>query len=81
MGIALYAPAVVLSLILGWSEQITVIVMAAVVIAYAVPGGIRAVTWTDVQQMLLIILGVVVAFLTAILSLPAGRLGRRCVLT
>ena len=70
VGIALYAPAVVLSLILGWSEQITVIVMAAVVIAYAVPGGIRAVTWTDVQQMLLIFLGVVVAFLTAILSLP-----------
>ncbi len=71
VGLALYAPAVVLSLILGWSEQITVIVMAAVVIAYAVPGGIRAVTWTDVQQMILIFIGLVVAFLTAILLLPS----------
>ena len=54
VGIALYAPAVVLSVILGWSERVTVLIMAGVVIAYAVPGGIRAVTWTDVQQMMLI---------------------------
>ncbi|MBI4443023.1 MAG: sodium:solute symporter [Acidobacteria bacterium] len=71
VGIALYAPAVVLSVILGWSERVTVLIMAGAVIAYAVPGGIRAVTWTDVQQMMLIFLGVITAFLTAIVLLPA----------
>ena len=71
VGLALYAPAVVLAVILGWSERVTVILMAAVVISYVVPGGIRAVTWTDVQQMLLIFLGIVGAFLLAIWSLPS----------
>ena len=51
-GLALYAPAVVLSVILGWPERVTVVIMAVVVLAYAVPGGIKAVTWTDVQQMM-----------------------------
>jgi SSS family transporter len=69
-GLALYAPAVVLSVILGWPERMTVILMAAIVLCYAVPGGIKAVTWTDVQQMMLIFLGVITAFATAILLLP-----------
>ncbi|MBI4464615.1 MAG: sodium:solute symporter, partial [Acidobacteria bacterium] len=72
VGLALYAPAVVLSVILGWSERFTVILMAAIVIAYVVPGGIRAVTWTDVQQMMLIFLGVIGALTLAILLLPRG---------
>lgn len=70
VGLALYAPAVVLSVIFGWSERATVIIMAAIVLGYAVPGGIKAVTWTDVQQMLLIFLGVFAAFLTAIYLMP-----------
>ncbi|HEY7679438.1 MAG TPA: sodium:solute symporter [Terriglobia bacterium] len=71
VGLALYAPAVVLSVILGWSERATVLIMAAVVLAYAVPGGVKAVTWTDVQQMMLIFLGVICAFLTAVYLMPA----------
>ena len=70
VGLALYAPAVVLSVILGWSERITVLLMAGIVIAYTVSGGIRAVTWTDVQQMMLIFLGIAGAFLTALFLLP-----------
>jgi SSS family transporter len=70
VGLALYAPAVVLSIILGWSEQITVLISAAVAIAYTVPGGIKAVTWTDVQQMILIVGGIAGAFVTALLLLP-----------
>jgi SSS family transporter len=69
-GLALYAPAVVLSVILGWPERVTVVIMAVVVLAYAVPGGIKAVTWTDVQQMMLIFLGVIAAFTTAVVLLP-----------
>lgn len=70
VGLALYAPAVVLSVILGWSERATILIMAGIVIAYAVPGGIKAVTWTDVQQMLVIFLGIGAAFFTAIRLLP-----------
>ncbi len=69
-GLALYAPAVVLSVIMGWPERFTVIIMAVIVLAYAVPGGIKAVTWTDVQQMILIFLGVIAAFTTALVLLP-----------
>ncbi len=71
VGLALYAPAVVLSVILGWNERITVLIMAVIVLSYAVPGGIKAVTWTDVQQMVLIFLGLVFAFVTAIVLMPA----------
>jgi Na+/proline symporter len=70
VGLALYAPAVVLSVILGWSERATVLIMAGIVLAYAVPGGIKAITWTDVQQMLLIFLGIIAALVTAVLLLP-----------
>ena len=71
VGLALYAPAVVMSVILGWSERATVLIMAGIVLAYAVPGGVKAVTWTDVQQMMLIFLGVFAAFLTAVYLMPA----------
>jgi len=71
VGLALYAPAVVLSVIFGWSERATVLIMAGIVLSYAVPGGVKAVTWTDVQQMLLIFLGVITAFLTALYLMPA----------
>lgn len=70
VGLALYAPAVVLSVILGWSERVTVLIMAGVVISYAVPGGIKAVTWTDVQQMMLIFLGIIGAFCAAVWLMP-----------
>jgi Na+/proline symporter len=71
VGLALYAPAVVLSVILGWSERVTVLIMAGVVVSYAVPGGIKAVTWTDVQQMMLIFLGIIGAFFAAIWLMPS----------
>ena len=71
VGLALYAPAVVLSVIFGWSERITVLIMAGIVLSYAVPGGVKAVTWTDVQQMMLIFFGVIVAFLTALYLMPS----------
>jgi Na+/proline symporter len=70
VGLALYAPAVVLSVIFGWSERITVLIMAGIVLSYAVPGGVKAVTWTDVQQMMLIFFGLIVAFLTALFLMP-----------
>lgn len=72
VGLALYAPAVVLSMLLGWPERWTVLVMGTLVIIYTVFGGIKAVTWTDVQQMAIMFLGITTAFIAAIVMLPKG---------
>src|SRR6202142_1999119 len=48
--LSLYAPAVVLSIILGWSDRWTTVMMGLLVITYTSLGGIKAVTWADVQQ-------------------------------
>ncbi|HUA20694.1 MAG TPA: sodium:solute symporter [Bryobacteraceae bacterium] len=71
-GFSLYAPAVVLSIILGWPDQATTIVMGVLVMTYISFGGIKAVTWADVQQMVLIMCGLVLAFLLAIHLLPSN---------
>ena len=48
---------IVLSVILGWPERATTIMMGATVVTYTVLGGIKAVTWSDVQQMCIIFAG------------------------
>src|ERR1022692_4561853 len=70
-GLTIYAPALVLSVILGWPERATTFLMGVTVITYTVAGGIKAVTWSDVQQMCIIFLGLVVALVTVIVLLPA----------
>jgi Na+/proline symporter len=70
-GLTIYAPAIVLSLILGWPERLTTSLMGLVVITYTVLGGIKAVTWSDVQQMCVIFLGLVIALITVFVLLPS----------
>ena len=69
-GLSLYAPAVVLSVILGWSDRTTTILMGVLIMTYISFGGIKAVTWADVQQMGLILCGLVLAFVLAVHLLP-----------
>lgn len=71
-GVILYAPAIVLSVILGWDERVTILVMAAVALAYTTVGGITAVIWTDVIQMLMVFGGMAVAVLVIFFNLPEG---------
>jgi Na+/proline symporter len=70
-GLTIYAPALVLSVILGWPERTTTILMGATVITYTMVGGIKAVTWSDVQQMCVIFLGLVLSLITVIVLLPS----------
>ena len=72
VGLTLYAPAIVLSVILGWPERVTTMLMGTLVITYTVLGGIKAVTWSDVQQMGIIFLGLVVSLVTVIALMPAS---------
>lgn len=70
VGLALYAPAIVMSTILGWREPATIAAMGVLVVAYTVIGGIKAVMWTDAQQMLIMFLGIFIAFFSAVLGMP-----------
>lgn len=70
-GLALYAPAVVLSVVLGWSEQATTFIIGGLVILYTTLGGVKAITWSDVQQMVLILSGLLLALFMALRLMPA----------
>ncbi|MDE0625116.1 MAG: sodium:solute symporter [Bryobacterales bacterium] len=72
VGLALYAPAVVLSVILHVPEWPTILGMVVLVSAYTVLGGIRAVMWADTLQMAVMLAGIVIAFGCALVGLPDG---------
>ena len=72
VGVALYAPSLVLSVVLGWSETATILLMGGTTIAYVAYGGNRSVIWTDVVQMALIWFGIFLCVGVAINRLPEG---------
>ncbi|MBV8729769.1 MAG: sodium:solute symporter [Acidobacteriia bacterium] len=69
-GLTLYAPAIVLSAILGWPDRVTIALMGITVVMYTSLGGVKAVTWSDVQQMIIIFLGLVASLVTIFVLLP-----------
>ncbi len=69
-GLSLYAPSVVLSVILGWPDRLTTVLMGCLIVLYTSLGGIKAVTWADVQQMSLILASLLLAFGIAVHLLP-----------
>jgi SSS family transporter len=72
VGIIVYAPSVVLSVIFGWNEQYTILLMGLTTVVYTTFGGVRAVVWTDTMQMLLMFVGVFVGIYLVINGLPQG---------
>ncbi len=73
-GMTIYAPALVLSVTLGLDIGTTSMIIGGVVVLYTTTGGVRAVNHTDVLQFLVIMAGMVLAFVLAIRSLP-GEMG------
>jgi solute:Na+ symporter, SSS family len=69
LGVVLAAPAVVISAIVNWTIPTTVIVMALPMIFYTSFGGVQAVAWTDVKQMVVIIVGVLAAVVVLLLGI------------
>jgi len=65
-GITIYAPAIVLSAVLGWDLSSTVWMVGGLVIIYTVTGGSKAVSITQKWQMAVILLGMMVAFIQII---------------
>ena len=71
-GVIVAAPSVVLSLVLGWNELTTILVMGLTTTIYTMFGGVQAVTWTDVKQMVVIFIGLGVILFVIIGQFPAG---------
>ena len=71
-GLTLYAPAIVLSVILGWNLGWVCLFLGIFVIIYTVFGGGEAVSVTQEQQMIVILSGLVVAFVVMIFKMPEG---------
>ena len=70
-GITIYAPAIILSAILGWNLQLTILLSGIFVVIYTTAGGTKAVSITQKWQMLVILLGMFVAFGMILSRLPA----------
>lgn len=86
-GFTIYAPALVLSVILGWELNITIIIIGLMVILYTTVGGTNAVNKTHIFQMVIITIGMFAAFFMIYILLPkdisvidaayiAGKMGK-----
>jgi len=70
--VVIAAPALILSIVLGWNLTMTILAIGLPTIIYTMVGGVQAVTWTDVKQMVIIITGILAAVVVLILGLPDG---------
>lgn len=70
-GITIYAPAIILSSILGWNLNWLNVIIGVLVIIYTVSGGTKAVNVTQKQQMFIIMSGMFIAFYLLLSYLPS----------
>jgi len=84
-GTILAAPGVVFASVFGWPIGLTVAIMGVPTVLYTVMGGVQAVTWADVKQMVLVVTAIAAVITVALLKLPvspddalriAGSVGR-----
>jgi SSS family solute:Na+ symporter len=71
-GLTIYAPAIILSSILGWNLTAMNLVIGILVIIYTVSGGTKAVNVTHKQQMFVIMTGMIITFFIILDYLPQG---------
>ena len=71
-GITIYAPAIILSTVLGWRLDLTIILTGLLVIVYTVAGGSQAVSLTQKWQMSIIFGGMLAAFAILLVKMPAS---------
>ncbi len=69
-GLTIYAPAIILSTILGWDLTQMIIIIGTLVVIYTFTGGTKAVNVTQKQQMFIIMSGMFIAFYLIISYLP-----------
>ena len=70
LGVVISAPAVVFAVVLGLNVTTTALLIALPTVVYTMFGGVQAVTWTDVKQIVVIVGGLVAAVVVLIAGLP-----------
>ena len=86
-GFTILAPALIISVLLGWNIQLTIFLIGGLVIIYTTSGGTEAVNKTHMLQMIIITVGMVTAFVMIFHLLPtdisfmdatrvAGKMGK-----
>ncbi len=91
-GISIYAPAIILSSLLGWNIYITNIIMGGLLIIYTVSGGAKAVAYTQQLQLIIVFVGMFLAGYMVVNMLPenvgftdalkiGGKMGKLNVIT
>ena len=71
-GVIIAAPAVVFSALFGWPLMWCVALIGVPTVAYTMLGGIQAVTWADVKQMVLIVVALVAVIVVLIVKMPVS---------
>jgi SSS family transporter len=71
-GISIYAPAIIMSSVLGWNIYLTNVIMGGIVILYSISGGARAVAYTQQLQLIIIFAGLFFAAYLILDMLPDG---------
>ncbi|MAC93611.1 MAG: sodium:solute symporter [Flavobacteriaceae bacterium] len=71
-GITIYAPSIILSVVLGWDLKLLVVLVGFLVISYTMVGGTKAVNVTQKQQMFIIFLGMFIVFGFILNQFPKG---------
>lgn len=69
-GLTIYAPAIILSTLLGWNLTLMIVVIGILVIIYTFSGGTKAVNVTQKQQMFVIMSGMFITFFLILHLLP-----------
>jgi len=71
-GVRVSAIALVVSVVLGTSEHLAVVIVVALTVLYTFEGGMKAVIWTDVAQLLLYLTGSTVTLFQLLWRIPGG---------
>jgi SSS family transporter len=69
-GTILAAPGVVFSAVFGWDLMWSVVLIGVPTVLYTMIGGVQAVAWVDVKQMVLIVVSLVAIVIVLIVQLP-----------
>ncbi len=71
-GIRLFLTAIVLVALTGWADPVSILIIGVVTIAYTYLGGMAAVIWTDAIQLVVYLVGAIVAALVLLGKIPGG---------
>jgi SSS family transporter len=71
-GAIISAPGVVFSTIFGWDMMLSVAIMGVPTVIYTMIGGVQAVTWADVKQMILIVVALLAIVVILLFQIPVG---------